>query len=73
MEEVPWRVIWPGFDGEAAGAPPMEISDSSQFTVMPRGTQLMHPMPDRALGSYSASWVRSLGTWLQACDAAQKF
>jgi hypothetical protein len=47
MEEVPWPVIWPGFDGEAAArAPPLEISDSSQFTVMPRGTQLMHPMPD---------------------------
>jgi len=28
MEEVPWPVIWPGFDGEAAArAPPLEISD----------------------------------------------
>jgi len=24
------------------------------------------------LGSYSASWVRSLGTWLQFCEAVQK-
>jgi hypothetical protein len=42
MEEVSWRVIRPGFDSEAPVAP-MEISDNSQFTVMPTGTQLAVP------------------------------